>query len=49
MVRISKYKKNFTKTYVPNWSEELFKKLKTLCHGYMLLITVTKKKLWNVF
>ena len=42
-------KKIFAKTYVPNWSEELFKKLKTLCHGYMLLIIVTKKKLWNVF
>ena len=23
-VRISKYKKNFTKGYMPNWSEEVF-------------------------
>ena len=38
--RISRYKNNFAKGYVPNWSEEAFviKKLKTLCHGHMLLV-----------
>ena len=31
--RISKYKNIFAKTYVPNWSEEVFmiQKLKTYC------------------
>ena len=39
-VRISKYKKNFAKEYMPNWSEEvsILKKLKILFRGLMLLM-----------
>ena len=39
-VRISKYKNNLAKGYMPNWSEEVFviKKLKILFSGLMLLM-----------
>ena len=47
-VRISKYKNNFAKGYMPNWSEEIFiiKKLKILYHGHMLLMILMVKKLF---
>ena len=50
-VRISKYKNIFAKDYVPIWSEEVFgiKKLKTMCHGHMLLMILTVKKLLERF
>ena len=50
-VRISKYKNIFAKGYVPNWSEEVFviKKLKILCHGHMLLVILTVKKIVGTF
>ena len=38
-VRISKYKNIFAKGYTPNWSEEVFKKLKIHFLGHMLLVT----------
>ena len=43
-VRISKYKKIFAKGYMPNWSEEILRKLKILCHGHMLLMILMMKK-----
>ena len=48
IVRVSKYKNIFAKGYVTNWSEEevfVFKKLKILFRGYMLLVILTEKKL----
>ena len=47
IVKISEYKNIFEKCYIPNWSEEVFviKKVKTLCHGYVLLMILTEKKL----
>ena len=50
-VRISKYKNISTKGYTPNWSKEVFviKKLKILCGGYTLLVTLTMKKLLESF
>ena len=47
----STYKTNFAKGYVPNWSEEVFKikKLKTLCHGHILIVVLTEKKLLEHF
>ena len=41
IIRISKYKNIFAKSYVPNSSEEVFviKKLKTLCCGHMLVVS----------
>ena len=41
LIRISKYKNIFAKSYVPNSSEEVFviKKLKTLCCGHMLVVS----------
>ena len=50
-VRISKYKNIFAKGYDPNWSEEVFviKKLKTLCHGFILLVILKTKKLLERF
>ena len=38
-VKISKYKNIFAKGYTPNWSEEVFKKLKIHFLGHMLLVT----------
>ena len=37
-VRISKYKNIFAKWDMPNWSEEVLKKLKILFRGLMLLM-----------
>ena len=50
-VRMSKYKNIFSKGYVPSWSEEVFviKKLKTLCCGHMLLVTLKAEKLLERF
>ena len=36
--KISKYKNIFAKISVPNWLEEI-----KLCHGHMLLVTLTVK------
>ena len=44
IVRISKYKNIFA-----NWSEEVLKKLKTLCLGHMLLVIFKVKKLLERF
>ena len=44
IVRISKYKNIFA-----NWSEEVLKKLKTLCLGHMLLVIFKVKKLLEHF
>ena len=44
IVRISKYKNIFA-----NWSEEVLKKLKTLCLGHMLLVIFKAKKLMERF
>ena len=47
-MRISKYKNNFPKGYVPNWSEEVFaiKKLKRLClKGKEMVGTCYEKEL----
>ena len=51
IVRISKYKNNFAKGYSPNWSEEvlMMKKVKILCRGHILLMTLTEKKLLELF
>ena len=51
ITRISKYKNIFAKGYTRNWSEEVFviKKVKVLCHGHMLLIILTEKKLMERF
>ena len=49
---ISKYKNIFAKGYFPNWSDEVFtikKKIKTLCHGHMLLVILMVKKLLECF
>ena len=45
-VRLSKYKNISSKVYVPNWSETFLwlKKLKTLCHGHILLMLLPVKK-----
>ena len=46
IVRISKYKNVFAKGYTPNWSEKVFviKKVKILCHGYILLMREKLRK-----
>ena len=51
IVRISKYKNTFAKSYVPNWCEETFviKKVKNTCRGYMLLLILVEKKLLERF
>ena len=51
IVRISKYKNTFAKSYVPNWCEEIFviKKVKNTCRGYMLLLILVEKKLLERF
>ena len=51
IVRISKYKNTFAKSYVPNWCEEIFviKKVKNTCRGYMLLVILVEKKLLERF
>ena len=50
-VTISKYKNIFAKGYNPNWSEEVLclRKMKTLFHGHMLLVTLMEKKLLEYF
>ena len=50
-VRISRYKNIFATGYTPNWSEEIFviKKLKTQCHGHMLLMILMVEKLFEHF
>ena len=50
-VRISKYKNISEKGYVPNWSTEIFviKKSQKHCVMDMLLVILTKKKLWERF
>ena len=50
-VRISKHKNILAKGYVPNQSEEVFviKKVKKLCYGLMLLVTLMEKKLLQHF
>ena len=49
----TKYKNIPARRYVPNWSEETWslglKNLKILCHGHMLLLTLTLKKLLESF
>ena len=52
IVRISKYKNIFSKSYTPNWSEEVFwlRKSKTMCRVHMLLMILKVKKsnvLWK--
>ena len=51
IVRISKYKKFFAKGYTKDWSEEVFliKKVRTLCHGNMLLMILMEKELLERF
>ena len=51
IVRISKYKNIFAKSYVPNWSAEVFviKKLKILCRRHMLLMMLMEKNLLEHF
>ena len=34
---------------MPNWSEEIFKKLKILYHGHMFLMTLMVKKIIGTF
>ena len=50
-VRISKYKNDFAKDYVWNWSRKKVKlrKLKTLCCGHMVLVILKAKKLLERF
>ena len=50
-VRILKHKNILAKCYVPNQSEEVFviKKVKKLCCGLMLLVTLMEKKLLQHF
>ena len=51
IVRISKYKNIFAKSYVPDWSEEVFvnKTSKTLFHRHVLLVILMAKKLLERF
>ena len=51
IVRTLKYENTFAKSYTPNWSEKVFviKKVKILCHGYMLLVIFKVKKLLESF
>ena len=54
IVRMSKYKNNFAKGYVPNCSEEVFaikkvRKLKTLCHGHYLISHLKDGKIFRTF
>ena len=51
IVRISKYKNIFAKSYVPNWSAEVFviKKFKIRCRRHMLLMMLTEKNLLEHF
>ena len=44
IVRISKYRNVFAKSYVPNWSENVFV-IKILFRGQMLLVILNAKKL----
>ena len=48
---ISKYKNIFAKSYVPNWSEEVFviTKVKNTFRGHMLLAILKAKKLLKRF
>ena len=50
-VRISKYKNVFGKSYVPNWSEEVFviNKVKILHCQHMLLVILIEKKMLELF
>ena len=50
-VRISKYKNIFAKGYMPIGQKKflLLVKLKILCHGHMLLMILTEKKLSVLF
>ena len=51
IVRISKFKNIFAKAYTPNWSEEVLRlqKLKIMCRGYILLMILADKKLFEPF
>ena len=51
IVRISKYKNIFTKSYVPNWSEEVLviKKVENSVCGHMLLLILKTRKLSKHF
>ena len=54
IVRMSKYKNNFAKGYVPNCSEEVFaikkvRKLKTLCHGHYLISHLKDGEIFRTF
>ena len=51
IVRIAKYKNISATDYVPNWSAEVFviQKVKTLCHGHILLVILKAKKLLEHF
>ena len=48
IVRISKYRNGFAKSYVPNWSENVFV-IKILFRGHMLLVILNAKKLLGLF
>ena len=51
IVRISKYKSIFAKSYIPNWSEEVsvIEKVKKLYRRHMLLVIFKAKKFLERF
>ena len=48
-VGITTYKNIFANVYVPNWTEKVIKKLKTLCCGHTLLVILKVKRLLELF